>query len=91
MCRMTCFARHSAFCAALMAAQPSNMIGLQAVFSDTAVSVHHILHSLLYCANGAGGNTMNSTQPKRPKAGHSANPPPRRDIIAYANAVYGYQ
>ena len=48
------------------------------------------MHSLLYCANGAGGDAMNITQAKRPKTGHAAKPPPRRDIIAYANAVYGY-
>ena len=91
MSRMTCFARHSAFCAALMAAQPSNMIGLQAVFSGAAVSVHHILHSLLYCANGAGGNHMNFTQAKRPKAGYPAKPPPNGTsvVFAYAKTVYG--
>ena len=34
------------------------------------------MHSLLYCANGAGGNAMKNKQPKRPKAGHAAKPPP---------------
>ena len=50
------------------------------------------MHSLLYFANGAGGNHMNFTQAKRPKAGHAAKPPPRREIIVFAcaNTVYGF-
>ena len=52
---------------------------------------YHIMHSLLYCAHGAGGDAMSITQAKRPKAGHAAQPPPRREttVFAYANTVYG--
>ena len=34
---------------------------------------------------------MNNTQIKRPKAGHAAKPPPRRETIvfAYANTIFG--